>query len=92
VNTRVQAELKEVMDNLARLEATLSDSMAKKLRLEGEVEACSQKLDRAEKLIGGLGGEKVRCLVLTGLAVKSNILSCHQYCRMTALALVSILR
>lgn len=48
------------MDNLAKLEATLAESMAQKQRLEAEVEACSVKLDRAGKLIGGLGGEKVR--------------------------------
>ena len=32
----------------------------KKERLEAEVQLCSVKLERAEKLIGGLGGEKVR--------------------------------
>lgn len=56
----VQEELQGVLDNLAKLEATLAGSLAKKQRLEAEVEACSQKLDRAGKLIGGLGGEKVR--------------------------------
>lgn len=55
----LQAELKEVMDNLAKLEQTLSESMEKKQRLEAEVELCSQKLERAQTLIGGLGGEKV---------------------------------
>jgi hypothetical protein len=30
------------------------------VRLEGEVEVCSAKLERAEKLISGLGGEKAR--------------------------------
>ena len=48
------------MGNLARMEATLRESQAKKERLEGDVALCSQKLDRAEKLIGGLGGEKAR--------------------------------
>lgn len=32
----------------------------KKKDLEDQIEICSQKLDRAEKLIGGLGGEKSR--------------------------------
>lgn len=59
----MQAELKEVMDNLAKLEQTLSESMEKKQRLEGEVELCSQKLERAQTLIGGLGGEKVTTLL-----------------------------
>jgi dynein heavy chain len=30
------------------------------LRTQNEVELCSVKLERAEKLIGGLGGEKSR--------------------------------
>lgn len=32
----------------------------KKNKLEEEVELCSVKLDRAQKLIGGLGGERAR--------------------------------
>lgn len=32
----------------------------KKKELEDNIDLCSQKLDRAEKLIGGLGGEKSR--------------------------------
>jgi len=32
----------------------------KKKELEDNIALCSQKLDRAEKLIGGLGGEKSR--------------------------------
>ncbi|KAL6751111.1 dynein heavy chain 5 [Haematococcus lacustris] len=55
-----QADLKEVMDRLGALEGRLEHSMAEKLRLESEVELCTQKLDRAEKLITGLGGEKMR--------------------------------
>jgi predicted nucleic acid-binding Zn-ribbon protein len=58
--TGIQAELKEVMDNLAKLEHTLEESMEKKQRLEAEVALCSEKLERATTLIGGLGGEKVR--------------------------------
>ena len=32
----------------------------KKKELEDNIDLCSKKLDRAEKLIGGLGGEKER--------------------------------
>lgn len=32
----------------------------KKTELEDNIDLCSKKLDRAEKLIGGLGGEKTR--------------------------------
>ena len=34
--------------------------MTKKQNLETQIDVCSKKLDRAEKLIGGLGGEKDR--------------------------------
>jgi len=34
--------------------------VTKKARLEGEVDLCTVKLERAEKLIGGLGGERAR--------------------------------
>ncbi len=33
---------------------------AKKVSLEANIDLCTKKLDRAEKLIGGLGGEKER--------------------------------
>ncbi|GMH41668.1 hypothetical protein BSKO_09578 [Bryopsis sp. KO-2023] len=55
-----QADLKEVMDKLETLEKQLDHSVKEKTRLENEVELCTKKLERAEKLIGGLGGEKVR--------------------------------
>lgn len=34
--------------------------MREKKRLEDEIELCIQKLERAEKMLGGLGGEKTR--------------------------------
>ena len=36
----------------------------KKEKLEQQVDLCAKKLDRAQKLIGGLGGEKERSVVL----------------------------
>ncbi len=48
------------MDKLAAMESDLQTNTEKKVKLEGEVQLCSIKLERAEKLIGGLGGEKVR--------------------------------
>ncbi len=48
------------MDKLAAMESDLQANTEKKVKLEGEVQLCSIKLERAEKLIGGLGGEKVR--------------------------------
>ena len=55
-----QAKLKEVEDNIARLEAQYKEAVDKKDDLARKVQECEVKLDRADKLIGGLGGEKVR--------------------------------
>ncbi|KAG2482389.1 hypothetical protein HYH03_018685 [Edaphochlamys debaryana] len=55
-----QADLAEVMGRLATLEEHLEKSMKEKTRLEAETELCVAKLERAEKLISGLGGEKTR--------------------------------
>ena len=55
-----KAELKEVQDKVAALQAKLDELLAKKKQLEFDVDNCKKKLDRAEKLIGGLGGEKTR--------------------------------
>ena len=55
-----QKELKEVMDKVQILEDDLNLTKQNKEDLEDRVEDCTQKLDRATKLIGGLGGEKKR--------------------------------
>lgn len=55
-----RAELKEVEDRLQALNDTFDGMIQKKKDLEANIELCSQKLIRAEKLIGGLGGEKDR--------------------------------
>ncbi|XP_026865841.2 dynein heavy chain 7, axonemal [Electrophorus electricus] len=55
-----QAALKEVQDKLAKLQETLEANKNKKADLENQVELCSKKLERAEQLIGGLGGERSR--------------------------------
>ncbi|WIA36351.1 hypothetical protein OEZ86_007670 [Tetradesmus obliquus] len=55
-----QAELQAVLDKLAALDADLAEKTARKESLEAEVELCKVKLDRAQKLIAGLGGEKSR--------------------------------
>ena len=64
-----KAELKKVQDKLDELNAKLNELLAKKDQLEKDVESCKVKLDRAEKLIGGLGGEKTRW---TAVAKKLN--------------------
>ncbi|XP_073425921.1 dynein axonemal heavy chain 12 [Dendrobates tinctorius] len=55
-----RAELKEVEDRLAALQETFREKTEEKVRLEFQVDLCAKKLERAEKLIGGLGGEKHR--------------------------------
>ncbi|KAK9514800.1 hypothetical protein VZT92_025488 [Zoarces viviparus] len=55
-----RAELKEVEDRLAALQKTFDEKTEEKRQLELQVDSCAKKLMRAEKLIGGLGGEKTR--------------------------------
>uniref|UniRef100_A0A8C0ZKV4 Dynein axonemal heavy chain 12 n=1 Tax=Cyanistes caeruleus TaxID=156563 RepID=A0A8C0ZKV4_CYACU len=53
-------ELAAVEGRLAALEQTFAEKTEEKARLEFQVDLCAKKLERAEKLIGGLGGEKTR--------------------------------
>ncbi|XP_069580748.1 dynein axonemal heavy chain 12 [Brachyistius frenatus] len=55
-----RAELKEVEDHLASLQKTFDEKTEEKAQLEFQVDLCARKLERAEKLIGGLGGENIR--------------------------------
>jgi len=50
-----------VEDRLATLKQQFAEKTEEKERLEFQVDLCAKKLDRAQKLIGGLGGEKDRC-------------------------------
>ena len=49
-----------MLDKLQSLNDQFQAMTAKKEQLESNIDICSKKLDRAEKLIGGLGGEKDR--------------------------------
>ncbi|XP_072525468.1 dynein axonemal heavy chain 12 isoform X2 [Salminus brasiliensis] len=55
-----RAELKEVENRLTALKKTFEEKTEEKAQLQFQVDLCARKLDRAEKLIGGLGGEKTR--------------------------------
>ena len=55
-----RAELKEVEERLASLKNTFDEKTDNKAQLEFQVVLCAKKLERAEKLIGCLGGEKTR--------------------------------
>uniref|UniRef100_A0A383V949 AAA+ ATPase domain-containing protein n=1 Tax=Tetradesmus obliquus TaxID=3088 RepID=A0A383V949_TETOB len=55
-----KAELGAVVAALNALNDKLAAMQARKQQLEEEVSLCQKKLERATKLIGGLGGEKTR--------------------------------
>lgn len=55
-----QAKLAAVEEKIRTLEASFEEAVAKKASLAQQVLVCTVKLQRADKLIGGLGGEKVR--------------------------------
>lgn len=55
-----KAELAAVEERVAGLNAKLADMNAQQAQLQADVALCETKLDRATKLIGGLGGEKTR--------------------------------
>ncbi|KAK7495478.1 hypothetical protein BaRGS_00013176, partial [Batillaria attramentaria] len=55
-----QAELREVTNKLQALSDNLEAKQTQKKSLEDNIELCKVKIERAEKLISGLGGEKDR--------------------------------
>eukprot|EP00854_Cymbomonas_tetramitiformis_P002484 gene2484-3228_t len=61
-----QTELKALLDKLAGMEEELRLSSEKKNKLSDEVDLCTVKLERAEKLINGLGGERSRWTEVAG--------------------------
>ena len=58
--TEKRNELRAVEERLANLKQSFQEMTEKKEKLEFQVDLCGKKLVRAEKLIGGLGGEKDR--------------------------------
>ena len=57
---QLSPDLQGVKDKIAGLEASLKEANDKKVKLANDVEECGARLVRAEKLIGGLGGERSR--------------------------------
>ncbi|KAJ9581294.1 hypothetical protein L9F63_023528, partial [Diploptera punctata] len=53
-------QLRTLEEQLADLHYKLNEANQRKQALEDDVTLCANKLQRAEKLIGGLGGEKAR--------------------------------
>ena len=60
-NMLVIFDPRQVEDRLATLKQQFAEKTEEKERLEYQVDQCAKKLERAQKLIGGLGGEKDRC-------------------------------
>ncbi|XP_025152566.1 dynein heavy chain 3, axonemal [Harpegnathos saltator] len=52
--------LQEVSQKLQSLNDEFAECMREKKKLEDQIDHCTQKLERAEKLLGGLSGEKIR--------------------------------
>lgn len=55
-----RAELQIILDKLQRLNDFFAEKSKQKKNLEDEIDNCQKKLERAETLLGGLGGEKTR--------------------------------
>ena len=55
-----QKTLSSAEKQIAMLEASFDEANSKKEQLAVDVEQCRARLDRAQKLMGGLGSEKIR--------------------------------
>ncbi|XP_049773091.1 dynein axonemal heavy chain 7 [Schistocerca cancellata] len=55
-----RTQLREVQAKLAHLEKVLEDNKNRYTILQNDADLCAKKLQRAEELIGGLGGERNR--------------------------------
>ncbi|XP_065895241.1 dynein axonemal heavy chain 1-like isoform X2 [Dysidea avara] len=60
VLNEAKARLREVEEGIASLQAKYEECVAKKQELGDKCDLCTARLERAEKLIGGLADEKVR--------------------------------
>ncbi|OAF71836.1 Dynein heavy chain 12, axonemal [Intoshia linei] len=58
-----QDELNEIIERLDNLNASFVEKQTQKANLEYQVKLCATKLERAEQLIAGLGGEKDRWIL-----------------------------
>lgn len=55
-----RAQLQDVLDKLQTLNDEFAEYTRQKKQLEDQIHECQTKLDRAETLIAGLGGERER--------------------------------
>ena len=91
-----RAQLQQVTDKLQALNDEFAAMTKKKKDLEDNIELCSQKLDRAEKLIQGLGGERARwgdmATMLKGTAESILGDSSESICRFASSLIVDCFR
>lgn len=74
-----EAALKEVMDKLVGLNNQLAAAEKKKSDLQKQVSDCATKLRRAEQLLNGLGGEKMRWTELSKVLSTRCAALCAQH-------------
>ena len=69
----LNSTLKQLNDKIYELEANFDAQTRKKAELSAKAEDCKVKLDRADRLLGGLGGEKVRWMAAVQRLNKSLV-------------------
>ena len=55
------------------MQEKLEANKQKKVDLENQVDLCTKKLERAEQLIGGLGGEKDRYVTTVTVTMQTRV-------------------
>ncbi|KAI5747904.1 hypothetical protein M8J77_019695 [Diaphorina citri] len=55
-----RSQVRKLEEKLNALQSKFNEAQSKKEKLEADVKLCSFKLEKAQKLLGGLGGEKDR--------------------------------
>ncbi|CAD7932621.1 unnamed protein product [Amoebophrya sp. A25] len=83
---QAQDTLQGIMDKLNELESNYNGAVSKQKQLKEDSDMCIVKLERANKLIGGLGGEKTRW-IQTVADLRSKLELLPGDCLMTAGAL-----
>merc|ERR1719446_799633 len=57
---KAQGELDQVQNELDEMQRQFDEALAKKQELQDDADACTKKMDAANRLIGGLAGERKR--------------------------------
>ena len=73
VLNEARAKLAAVVEKLEKLEEALNAAVNEKKSLSDKEQRCKVRLSNADKLIGGLGGERVRWTQTVRLSVISSL-------------------